>query len=58
MKGRKQQIPETVHILNMPLTSDIDKHNDDDDDDTTNEYFDEWHSVVFLVSFNTNSSSV
>ena len=29
MKVRKQQIPETVHILNIPLTADIDKHDDD-----------------------------
>jgi hypothetical protein len=41
MKVRKQQIPETVHILNTPLTADIDKHDDDDDDDTTNQYFDD-----------------
>jgi hypothetical protein len=36
IKIRKQQIPETVHILNTPLTADIDKH---DEDDVTNTYF-------------------
>jgi hypothetical protein len=38
MKIRKQQIPEIVHILNTPLTADIDKHNDDEDY-VTNKYF-------------------
>jgi hypothetical protein len=41
---RKQQIPETVLILNTPLTADIDKH--DDDDDVTNHYFEGQHPLT------------
>ena len=59
MKVRNQQIPETVHILNTPLTADINKHNDYyDDDDGTNQYFGDCHPFVLLLSFNTNSSSM
>jgi hypothetical protein len=32
MKVGKQQIPETVHILNISLTADINKHDNDDDE--------------------------
>ena len=58
MKVRKQQVPETAHILSTPLTTDTDKHDDGNDDGATNHYFDHCHPVVLLLPFNTNSSSV